>query len=74
MDLDVANTTEYAVTGMTCGHCETAIREEVGRIAPVTRIDVSAATGRLVVTADAPIDDAAVLAAVDEAGYEAVRI
>jgi copper chaperone len=70
----MSTTVEYAVTGMTCGHCETAVREEVGRIAPVKRIDVSVATGRLLVTADAPIDDAAVLAAVDEAGYEAVRI
>lgn len=65
---------EYTVTGMSCGHCETAIRDEVGRIGAVTRIDVSAATGRLAVTAEAPVDDAAVLAAVDEAGYEAVRV
>ncbi|SDD00154.1 heavy-metal-associated domain-containing protein [Glycomyces harbinensis] len=67
-------TTEYAVTGMSCGHCETSVREEVGKIAPVKRIDVSAATGRLTVTAETPVDDAAVLAAVDEAGYQAVRI
>ena len=67
-------TAEYVVTGMSCGHCEASIREEVGKIAPVKRIDVSAATGRLVVTADEPVDDAAVLAAVDEAGYEAVRL
>jgi copper chaperone len=67
-------TTEYAVTGMTCGHCESAVRAEVGAIGPVTRVDVSAATGRLAVTAAAPVDDAAVLAAVEEAGYEAVPI
>ncbi|GAA2309510.1 heavy-metal-associated domain-containing protein [Glycomyces scopariae] len=64
---------EYQVTGMTCGHCEMSVREEVGKIGPVTQIDVSAATGRLVVTAAGQIDDAAVIAAVDEAGYEAVR-
>ena len=39
----------------------------------MTGIEVSAATGKLSVTADTPIDDAAVLAAVDEAGYAAVR-
>jgi len=67
-------TTEYQVTGMSCGHCETAIRGEVGQIADVTDIDVSSSTGKLVVTtADAPADDAAVLAAVEEAGYEAQR-
>ncbi|MEW1960999.1 heavy-metal-associated domain-containing protein [Microbacterium sp. NPDC077644] len=67
------STIEYQVTGMTCGHCEMSVREEVGQIAGVDQIEVSAQTGRLVVTASAPLDDAAVLAAVDEAGYSAVR-
>ncbi|OUZ12681.1 heavy metal transporter [Aeromicrobium sp. PE09-221] len=67
------STTEYQVTGMSCGHCEGAVRDEVSQIPGVTAIDVSAATGRLSVTADQPVDDAAVLAAVDEAGYQAAR-
>ena len=67
------NTSEYQVTGMTCSHCEIAVRGEVAQIAGVEAIDVSAQTGRLVVTSARPLDDAAVLAAVDEAGYEAVR-
>ena len=67
------STSEFTVTGMTCGHCERHVREEVAQIAGVTGIEVSAATGKLSVTADTPIDDAAVLAAVDEAGYAAVR-
>lgn len=67
-------TTAYQVTGMSCGHCENSIRQEVGQIAGVTNIEVSSATGHLAVTtADAPVDDAAVLAAVEEAGYEAAR-
>ena len=66
-------TTEYQVTGMSCGHCEMSVREEVGRIAGVDDIQVSAKTGSLVVTSAAPLDDAAVIAAVDEAGYAAVR-
>ncbi|OSM44553.1 heavy-metal-associated domain-containing protein [Nesterenkonia sp. PF2B19] len=69
----MATTTEYQVTGMTCGHCEGAIRSEVSEIDGVIGIDVSAQTGRLAVTADQPVDDAAVIAAVDEAGYTAVR-
>lgn len=69
----MATTTEYQVTGMSCGHCETAIRAGVSEIAGVTGIDVSAQTGRLVVTSGQPVDDAAVIAAVDEAGYVAVR-
>lgn len=65
---------EYQVTGMSCGHCEMSIREEVGGIAGVEDIRISAQTGRLVVTAGAEIDDAEVLAAVEEAGYSAVRV
>ncbi|MFC0680320.1 heavy-metal-associated domain-containing protein [Lysobacter korlensis] len=67
-------TTEYQVTGMTCGHCEMSVREEVGQIGGVADIEVSASSGKLVVTASEPIDDAAVLTAVDEAGYSAVRV
>ncbi|WP_300267049.1 heavy-metal-associated domain-containing protein [Microbacterium sp.] len=66
-------TAEYQVTGMTCGHCEMSVREEVGQLAGVDDIQVSAQSGKLVVTASGPIDDAAVFAAVDEAGYSAVR-
>jgi len=64
---------EYEVTGMTCAHCEASVREEVGEIDGVTGIEVSAQTGRLVVTADRDLDDAAVIAAVEEAGYQAAR-
>jgi len=65
---------EYQVTGMTCGHCEMSVREEIGQISGVDDIQVSAQTGRLVVTAADDLDDAAVIAAVDEAGYAAVRV
>jgi copper chaperone CopZ len=67
------STSKYQVTGMTCGHCEMSIREEVGTVPGVRSIEVSARTGKLVVTSTEPVDDAAVLAAVDEAGYQAVR-
>lgn len=65
---------DYQVTGMTCGHCEMSIREEVGEIPGVQDIQVSAQTGKLNVTAEGEIDDAKVLAAVEEAGYSAVRV
>ena len=64
---------EYVVTGMTCGHCEHAVRDEVSRIPGVSAVEVSAATGLLTVTAET-LDDTAVLTAVDEAGYSAVRV
>lgn len=66
-------TTEYTVTGMTCGHCEMSVREEVEEVAGVTGVEVSAETGKLVVTSEAELDDAAILAAVTEAGFSAVR-
>ena len=68
-----ATTTKYQVTGMSCGHCETAVRAEVSEIPGVKDIDVSAQTGLLTVTAEQPPEDSEVLAAVDEAGYTAVR-
>jgi copper chaperone len=66
-------TNTYHVTGMTCGHCERSIREEVGQIAGVEDLRVSAQTGELTVTGSDAVDDAQVLAAVEEAGYSAVR-
>ena len=68
------NTTEYQVTGMTCGHCEMSVREEVNTVPGVQHIEVSAQTGKLNVTSEGEIDDAKVLAAVEEAGYSAVRV
>ncbi|CAM3185386.1 MULTISPECIES: heavy-metal-associated domain-containing protein [Tsukamurella] len=66
-------TSEYQVTGMTCGHCEMSIREEVSLIPGVESIEVSAQTGRLRVTGAQQVTDERVLAAVEEAGYSAVR-
>ena len=67
-------TNEFQVTGMSCGHCEAAVREEVGRIEGVEQIDVSASNGRLLVTVGGPVDDAEIIAAVSEAGYSAARV
>ncbi|WP_214468446.1 heavy-metal-associated domain-containing protein [Microbacterium flavescens] len=69
----MTQTTAYTVTGMTCGHCEAAVRGEVSKIAGVETIAVDAASGTLVVGSIAPLSDDDVFAAVDEAGYEAAR-
>ncbi|MBN9613071.1 MAG: cation transporter [Actinobacteria bacterium] len=66
-------TTEFAVTGMTCGNCEKHVREEVEQVAGITGVEVSHRTGRLAVTTAGDVDDAAVLAAVAESGYTAIR-
>ena len=67
-------TNEFQVTGMTCGHCESAVRTEVAKIAGVDQVEVTASSGRLLVTVGAPVADDEIIAAVDEAGYEAVRV
>ena len=68
-----ATTTQFQVTGMTCGHCEMSVREEVSEVPGVQGVEVSHETGLLPVSSTQGVDDAAVLAAVDEAGYSAVR-
>ncbi|GIG66839.1 heavy-metal-associated domain-containing protein [Phytomonospora endophytica] len=62
-------TVTYKVTGMTCGHCEKAVTEEVGAIPGVTEVRVDLPTGHVIVTGETLADDA-VREAVDEAGYE----
>ncbi|WP_116453428.1 cation transporter [Blastococcus litoris] len=64
------STSTYTVVGMTCGHCVSSVTEEVTQVPGVTGVDVDLATGGLTVTSDAAVDDAAVRAAVEEAGYE----
>ncbi|WGW10616.1 heavy metal translocating P-type ATPase [Saxibacter everestensis] len=52
-------TTQYKVTGMTCGRREAAVREEVSKTAGVESIDVSAQAGSLSMTGKAPLAGAA---------------
>ena len=63
-------TQSYTVTGMTCGHCVASVTEEVQEIAGVRDVQVDLATGAVTVTSSMPLDDAAVRAAVEEAGYQ----
>ena len=59
----------YRVTGMTCSHCVASVREEVSEIPGVTDVEVDLDSGRLTVAGEG-VTDAAVEAAVVEAGYE----
>ncbi|MET8798435.1 heavy-metal-associated domain-containing protein [Nocardia fusca] len=69
----MATTSTYTVTGMTCGHCVQSVQTEIGKIDGVTGVDVDLASGRVVVEGSAPIAEADIAAAVDEAGYEIAR-
>ena len=62
-------TKTYTVSGMTCAHCVSAVSSEIRQIPGVTDVDVELTGGTVTVTSAQPVDDAAVAAAVDEAGY-----
>jgi copper chaperone CopZ len=66
----MAVTSTYTVTGMTCGHCVTAVTTELSALPGVADVQVDLGTGAVTVTSAQPLADDAVRAAVDEAGYE----
>lgn len=63
-------TTTYAIKGMTCGHCVSAVTAELAKLPGVRDVQVDLAAGTATVTSDETLDPAAVVAAVDEAGFE----
>ncbi|MFC6286978.1 heavy-metal-associated domain-containing protein [Nocardioides sp. GCM10027113] len=65
----MSTTRTFTVTGMTCGHCVASVTEEVQEIDGVQDVAVELETGTLTVTSAQPLDDSAVQAAVEEAGY-----
>ncbi|GHF59697.1 heavy metal transport/detoxification protein [Amycolatopsis bartoniae] len=68
--MGVMTQTTYTVTGMTCEHCVKAVSEEVGKVEGVESVAVDLPSGALTVVSAHELDDAAIRAAVDEAGYQ----
>ncbi len=66
----MSDTRTFTVQGMTCGHCVSSVTEEVQEIPGVEHVDVVLETGAVTVTSSQPLDDTAVRAAVEEAGYQ----
>jgi copper chaperone CopZ len=62
----------FRVDGMSCDHCRTSVTDELTRVPGVTSVDVDLDT-KLVRVRGTALDDAALVAAIDEAGYDAVR-
>jgi copper chaperone CopZ len=62
---------EFRVEGMTCAHCVAAVQEEVSAVEGVQVASVNLGMGFLTVGGDG-YDEAAVRAAVDQAGYRVV--
>ena len=62
----------YRVPGMTCGHCVSAIESELAAVPGVESVQVELET-KVVAVSGEPLDDEAIRAALEEAGYEAER-
>ena len=60
----------YSVPGMSCGHCEAAVKEEISALPGVEEVVVDLDSKRVEVSGS-DLDDAAIRAAIEEAGYEA---
>ncbi len=60
----------YRVDGLSCEHCRTAVTAEVTQIDGVDAVDVDL-DAKLVRVHGAGLEQAAVVAAIDEAGYDA---
>ena len=72
----MSHTADYRVEGLTCSHCVSSVTEELTEVEGVTSVSVDLASGlpsTVSVTSDAPLNDATVGAAVEEAGYTLVK-
>ena len=62
-------TETFRVEGMTCDHCRNAVTTEVSAVPGVQAVTVDIEAGTVTVSADQPVDQSDIVAAVDEAGY-----
>ena len=66
----MSETMTYAVSGIHCGHCAAAIREEVSSVAGVETVEVDL-DAKVVTIHGVALSDEALRGAIEEAGYEA---
>ena len=64
--------TTINVSGMTCGHCVSAVTMELSLLPSVTEVDVDLESGQVTITSDAALEQMQLATAIDEAGYELV--
>ena len=62
-------TVTYQVPGMSCGHCEAAVKQALGRVAGVDAVKVDLSS-KLVTVGGRQLTDEQLRAAIEEAGYE----
>ncbi len=66
----MTHTITYQVAGMHCGHCKESVEREVSAVPGVEAVDADLDT-KIVTVHGESLEDAALRAAIDEAGYEA---
>jgi copper chaperone CopZ len=65
-------TTTFLVPGMTCGHCQGAVTDELSKINGVTHVDVDLDSKKVTIESESDVEWQVIVDAVDEAGFEAV--
>jgi len=70
--MTIVSTRSITVTGMTCGHCASAVRAEISKLAGITDVDVDVDAGTVRISGEPLPGDASLREAVEEAGYEFV--
>jgi copper chaperone CopZ len=66
------STATYSVPDISCNHCKQAIESEVARLPGIETVEVDVKAKTVTVVAE-PLDERAIVGAIDEAGYEVVR-
>ena len=59
----------YTVPDISCDHCKRAIETEVSQVEGVESVAVDVQAKTVTITGE-PLDEPAIIAAIDEAGYE----
>ena len=65
----MSDTLQFHVPGMSCGHCEAAVKQEVGAVAGVTDVAVDL-DAKSVTVVGADLHRELIVEAIDEAGYD----
>ena len=65
----MSETVTLSVPDVSCGHCKQSIETEVGQVPGVELVAVDLDAKTVMVVAE-PLDEEAIVAAIDEAGYE----
>jgi copper chaperone len=63
------NKVTVTIAGMSCGHCASSVRGEVGQLPGVTAVEVDVTSGTVVIDSEVPLEESAIRTAVEEAGY-----